>query len=96
MIAGIKTILVTAGCEQEFEQLFMELREHMRRHESGCLLYSLARSRINVRAYIVQEQYRDHTALSTHEASAHGAEYFPRIRAILDSIHVEYFDTIVE
>jgi len=96
MIAGLKTILVTSGREAEFERLFAELRELMRRHEPDCLLYSLLRSRTDPRAYIVQEQYRDQAAFSAHESSAHGAEYFPRIRAILDKIHVEYFDTVVE
>jgi len=96
MIAGLKTIAVTPGHEAEFERLFAELRERVRMHEPGCLLYSLHRSRTDPRAYIVQEQYRDQAALDAHEASAHGAEYFPPIRAILESIHVEYFDTVVE
>lgn len=96
MIAGHKAIIVTAGRESEFERLFTELRKQMRLHEPHCLLYSLHRSRTNPRAYMVQEQYRDQAALDLHEASAHGAEYFPRIRALLDSIQVEYFDTVVE
>lgn len=96
MIAGLKTISVTSGHEAEFERLFAELRERMRLREPGCLLYSLLRSRTDPRAYIVQEQYRDEAALRAHESSSHGAEYFPRIRAILDTIHVEYFDAVVE
>lgn len=96
MIAGLKTITVTLGQEAEFERLFAELCARMRLHEPDCLLYSLHRSRTDSQAYIVQEQYRDEAALRVHEASAHGAEYFPKIRALLAAITVEYFDTVVE
>jgi quinol monooxygenase YgiN len=67
----------------------------IREHEPGCLLYSLLKSRTNPRSYVVQEQYRDEEALSAHESSPHGKVYFPKIRAILESISVEYFDTVV-
>lgn len=96
MIGGLKTIIVKAGHEKEFERLFNELREKMREHESGCRLYSLLRSQTNPQAYIVQEQYENQAALDIHEASSHGAEYFPQIRAILDDITVEYFDGVIE
>ena len=95
MVGGLKIILVQSGHEQEFESLFGELREKMRTHEPDCLLYSLMKSRTNPRAYIVQEQYRDQSALDAHEASPHGRTYFPKIRAILESISVEYFDVVV-
>jgi quinol monooxygenase YgiN len=95
MIGGLKVILVKSGHEQEFETLFSELRAKMRDHEPGCLLYSLLRSRTTPRSYIVQEQYRDESALEAHESSPHGKVYFPRIRAILESITVEYFDVVV-
>jgi quinol monooxygenase YgiN len=96
LVGGLKTILVKAGHEREFEQLFKELRQEMISHEPDCLLYSLLKSRTTPGAYIVQEQYIDQAALNAHEASAYGASYFPRIRAILDDITVEYFDCIVE
>lgn len=95
MVGGLKIILVQPGHEQEFESLFRELREKMRTHEPGCVQYSLMKSRTSPRAYIVQEQYRDQSALDAHEASPHGKTYFPRIRAILESISVEYFDVVV-
>jgi quinol monooxygenase YgiN len=96
MIAGHKTILVAAGREGEFERLFAELREQMRLHEPGCLLYSLHRSHTNPRAYTAQEQYRDQAAHDAHECSRHVREDSPRIRAVLDSIQAEYFDTVIE
>lgn len=94
MIGGLKTIKVKLGHETEFEALFGELRAEMMRREPGCVLYSLLRSRTGSRSYIVQEQYRDQAALAAHETSSHGADYFPRIRAILDDITVEYFDVV--
>jgi quinol monooxygenase YgiN len=96
MIGGLKTITVKAGFEDEFEALFKELRDEMRQNEPNCLLYSLLRSKTDPRCYIVHEQYLDQTALDDHEASAHGEKYFPRIRALLDDITVEYFDAVVE
>ena len=67
----------------------------MRSAEPGCLLYSLLKSRVDGRNYIVQEQYCDAEALALHEAPPHGKLYFPTIRAILESIKVEYFDGVV-
>jgi quinol monooxygenase YgiN len=95
MVGGLKTILVAEGREREFESLFGEMRAAIRDQKSACLLYSLLRSRSNPRAYIVHEQYRDAAALAEHESSPHGKIYFPKIRAILESITVEYFDGVV-
>ena len=95
MVGGLKIILVKSGHEREFESLFRELRAAMHEHEPDCLLYSLLKSRTNPLAYIVHEQYRDQGALDAHQASPHGAIYFPKMRAILESINVEYFDVVV-
>jgi len=94
MVGGLKTIIVKPGHETEFETLFAELREIMRKNEPACLLYSLLKSRSNTRAYIVQEQYRDQAALTAHETSEHGKIYFPKIRELLESITVEYFSGV--
>jgi quinol monooxygenase YgiN len=95
MIGGLKIIMAKPGHEQEFERLFGELRMKIRDHEPGCLLYSLLKSRTDSRAYIVQEQYRDQAAWEAHQSSEYGTIYFPKIRAILESITVEYFDAVV-
>jgi quinol monooxygenase YgiN len=95
MVGGLKNVVVKAGCEREFETLFAELRAEMRKSEPGCVYYSLLKSRTNPRTYIVEEQYRDEGALEAHESSAHGKAYFARIRALLESISVEYFDVTV-
>lgn len=96
MVGGLKIVQVKAGQEAEFERLFAELREIMRAAEPGCVLYSLLKSRQKRGAYIVHEQYRDQAALDAHEQAPHGAIYFPKIRAIVEGISVEYFDGVVE
>jgi quinol monooxygenase YgiN len=94
-IGGLKTILVKDGHELEFEELFGELRAAIARSEPDCSYYSLLKSRTNPRAYIVEEQYRNRAAFDLHQSSEYGKTYFPRIRAILESIEVEYFDVVV-
>jgi quinol monooxygenase YgiN len=96
MVGGLKIIEVKKGHEAEFEGLFAELRAEMRKHEPDCLLYSLLKSRVHPCAYIVHEQYRSQAALDAHQKSAHGAKYFPQMRAILEKIDVEYFDGVVD
>jgi quinol monooxygenase YgiN len=75
---------VKPGHEAELERLFAGLRSEMLAHEPACLLYSLLKSRAQPGAYIVHEQYRDQAALDFHQKSAHGARYFPQMRAIIE------------
>jgi quinol monooxygenase YgiN len=96
MVGGLKIVQAKPGHEAELERLFAELRSEMRTHEPGCLLYSLLKSRAKPGAYIVHEQYRNQAALNAHQKSAHGAKYFPLMRAIIDKIEVEYFDGVVD
>ena len=96
MVGGLKIVQVKAEHAAEFERLFAELRVEMHQHEPGCLLYTLLKSRKAAGAYIVHEQYRDQAALDAHEALAHGAKYFPLMRAIIERIEVEYFDGVME
>jgi quinol monooxygenase YgiN len=94
MVGGLKVIKVKQGQEREFEKLFKEMRAAIRAHEPGCVYYSLLRSRTDPRSYIVEEQYRDQAAWERHQSSDYGKIHFPAIRAILESITVEYFDVI--
>lgn len=96
MVGGLKTVQVKPEYVAEFERLFTGLRAEMRKHEPDCLLYSLLKSRTKPGAYIVQEQYRHQSALEAHQKSAHGAKYFPKMRAIIEKIDVEYFDGVVD
>jgi quinol monooxygenase YgiN len=45
MVGGLKILTVKSGLEREFEALFAELRNDMHKHEPGCVLYSLLKSR---------------------------------------------------
>jgi quinol monooxygenase YgiN len=96
MVGGLKIVQVKAEHVAEFERLFAELRAEMQKHEPGCLLYSLLKSRTKPGAYIVHEQYRNQAALEAHQKSGHGAKYFPQMRAIIEKIDVEYFDGVVD
>ena len=95
MVGEQQILTVTSGRESEFEALFAELRNEMRKHEPGCLLYSLLKSRKSSSDYIVHEQNVDQAALDFHSQSTRGADYFPRMRALFDKIEVEYFDGVV-
>jgi quinol monooxygenase YgiN len=95
MVGGLKNVQVKPEHMAEFERLFAELRAEMQKHEPGCLVYSLLKSRAKPGAYIVHEQYRNQAALDAHQKSAHGAKYFPLMRAIIE-IDVEYFDGVVD
>jgi quinol monooxygenase YgiN len=94
-IGGLKTIVVQEGRGQEFERLFAKLRAHIADGEPDCLYYSLLKSRTHPRRYIVEEQYRDQAAFEIHQSSPYGEIYFPKIRAILESIEVEYLEVVV-
>jgi quinol monooxygenase YgiN len=96
MVGGLKNVQVRPEHITEFERLFTELRAEMQKHEPGCLLYSLLKSRAKPGAYIVHEQYRDQAALDAHQKSAHGTKYFPAMRAIIERIEVEYFNGVVD
>ena len=87
---------VKPGHEAELERLFAGLRAEMRAQEPGCRLYSLLKSRAKPGAYIVHEQYQNQAALDAHQKSAHGAKYFPLMRAIIEKIDVEYFDGVAD
>ena len=96
MVGGLKIVRVKQGHEAEFEAMFDQLRAKMRKAEPGCLVYSLLKSRTDPQAYIVHEQYRDQAALDAHQTSPHGKAAFPKMRAIIENITVEYFDGVVE
>ena len=96
MIGGMKIMSVKPGRERQFEQLFRELREEIRKNEPGCLAYVLLSSRMNRDSYVLHEQYVDQAALDAHRVSTYGARYFPVIRSLLTGIEIEYFDGVVE
>jgi quinol monooxygenase YgiN len=94
MIGGIKKVRVKTGEEQALEALFSELKSKVKENEPGNLYYDLYRSQTEPGCYVVMERYMDKAALDAHKSSAYSAHYFPKIRALLDKIDVEYFDSV--
>jgi len=94
MIGGIKKVKPLQGKESEFETLFNQLKAAVRLNEPGNEYYDLYRSPNNDSSYIVMERYRDQAALDAHDLSPHGAAFFPKIRALLDVLEVEYFTAV--
>lgn len=93
-IGGIKKIIVQEGREAEFEKLFFEMHQYIREKDTGNIYYDLYKSRTSPRSYVITERYKDHAAWQKHQNSEYGKIYFPKIRAILELIEVEYFDGI--
>ncbi len=91
---GLKIITVLPGKETEFEQLFFATLEHIKKEEIGTVYYDLYKSRKDARAYVVTERYLDVVAWQRHQDSEYGKIYFPKIRALLEKIDVEYFDAM--
>lgn len=94
MIGGIKHVKVHLGCEKQFEMLFNELKKKVNTKESGNVYYDLYRVPNETGQYRVMERYVDQAALDAHQHSAYGREYFPKIRAILESISVDYLESV--
>ncbi len=96
MVGNLRAVKVRRGEEARFERLFAELREEIRCHEPGCLIYSLLRSRLHPGSYVIHEQYADPDALARHQHSQTVLASLGRLRLLLESVEVEYFDPISE
>jgi quinol monooxygenase YgiN len=94
-VGGLKHITVLEGKENEFESLFRELAAEVRKHDKDCNYYDHYKSE-RPRRYLVMEQYKNRNALQQHQKSEHGKYYFPKIRELLESIEVSYFECAVQ
>jgi quinol monooxygenase YgiN len=93
MIGGIKRIKVISGKEQEFEKLFHQLRTQVKKHELGNEYYDLYRLP-QPGTYVVMERYRNQAAQDEHQHSKHGKELFPKIKALLEILEVDYYEGV--
>jgi quinol monooxygenase YgiN len=93
-VGGIKNIVVQKGKEAEFIRLFSKMLKLIKEKEEGNVYYDLYKSRTKERTYVVTERYTDRSAWQAHQGSEYGKIYFPKIRAVLETISVEYFDSI--
>lgn len=71
MIGVLATLRVRDGKRNDFEQMFEELAQQVRRDEPGNLLYQLYSSRTEPNTYKVLEIYSRDEDLDAHRASPH-------------------------
>ncbi len=84
MIALTASLVAMEGKEKELERVIGALSEKVLANESGCVLYQLARSRNDPRAYVLLERYRDEAALSHHSNTDYFKAAIPEMMACLD------------
>lgn len=94
MIGCFKKIKVKPGKEREFENLFHQLKAEMALHEPGNEYYDLYKSADSLGHYVIMERYHNKEALTMHEQSAHGARLFPHMRALLESLEKDCFESV--
>jgi quinol monooxygenase YgiN len=96
MIAIIATLRIKDGQAAEFERIFTEMAEAVRRNEEGNRFYQLTRSRTETNTYRALEVYADEDALQAHRAAEHfkslGAQLGPTLAGRPD---IEYLDAVV-
>ena len=67
-------VTIQAGHEDEVLEPLGKL-QNATRQEPGCIAYFVQRSRVNLRHYLIYEQYKDQAALDAHRASSRFKEY---------------------
>lgn len=83
-IGIVATLKVKAGKEAEFEAVFRELQDAVKKNEPGALQYEVFKSKANPSTYVVMEQYKTDADLAAHGKSAHYAAAGPKLGAVLD------------
>jgi quinol monooxygenase YgiN len=95
MVGGLVKMVVKAGREGDFERLFSELNRETRERERGCSVYTLMRSRLEPRVYLVHEQYADPRALAAHQTAPYATRCYPQLRDLLERHEGEFFDVLM-
>ena len=82
----VATLIVQAGKESEFEEVFKGLREQVLANEPGCEMYDVYKSKADASTYVIMERYKDEAALK-----AAG----PKLGAVLGGAPVlDYLDPV--
>ncbi len=94
MIAVIAKIPIQAERAEIFEQAARTLEENVGKHEDGCLLYRMTKSRETPNLYMNMELYRDQAALDLHQQT----EYFKQALQVFGTClggvpEVAFYDT---
>lgn len=71
MIGIVAKLKVQQGKESEFERVFLNLRENVLAHESGCKLYELYRMKDDPQTYVVMERYETDQDVDKHRKTDH-------------------------
>lgn len=94
-IGVVATLVVQAGKEKEFEDVFGALREQVLANEDGCEMYDLYKSKADASTYVVMERYKDEAALKAHGQSAHFKAAGPKLGGVLGGAPViDYLDPV--
>jgi quinol monooxygenase YgiN len=83
-IGIIATLKIKPGKETEFEGVFRDLQDLVAKHEPGCLLYEVFKSRSQASTYVVMEKYKSQADLDAHRGTPHMAAAGPKLGATLD------------
>lgn len=94
-IGVVATLIVQAGKEKEFEEIFAGLRQQVLDNEDGCEMYDIYKSKSDASTYVVMERYKDEAALKAHGESAHFKAAGPKLGGVLGGAPViDYLDPV--
>lgn len=83
MLGIVATLKVQAGKEKEFEDVFRNLAEQVRKNEQGCKLYELFRTQEDGQTYVVMEKYATQGDIDTHMKSPYFREAGGKFQSLL-------------
>ena len=83
----VATLKVKAGDEAAFEVIARKLVAAVNANESGCMLYTLNKSK-DPQTYVFMERYRDEDAVKAHRATEHYRTYGKEMGPHLDGAPV--------
>ena len=70
-VGAIANLRIKPGMNAGFEAAFRRFQQTVRSSESGVIYFGLHRSRTDMTAYSVLEQYRDEQAWTEHQQTPH-------------------------
>jgi quinol monooxygenase YgiN len=83
-IGIVATLKVKPGKETEFEAVFRELQDAVKKNEPGALQYEAFKSKTAASTYVIMEQYKTDADLAAHSKTAHSTAAGPKLGAVLD------------
>jgi quinol monooxygenase YgiN len=93
MATILARITVLPGTEHEFEAIARELYAASHATESGLRRYEYWRG-ADERTYYALLAFDDHRTFIAHQTSDHHEAASPRLRAVVESLHLEFVDPV--